>query len=74
MEEFKSYRDSFKRAESALMDALIAYNHQFSISGDGDIAKYAMKINRLLTKAQDVRELLNTVETNAKRTGKHEQK
>src|SRR3990167_6494023 len=66
-ESFKTYRDSFKRAEAALMDALIAYNNQFSMSESGDVYKYAMKVNRLLTKAQDVRELLNTVESHAKR-------
>ena len=72
LEEFKEYRDSFKRAELALMDSLIAYNHQFSISNDGNLQKYAMKINRLLTKAQDVRELLNIIETASRRGKKKE--
>ena len=66
-DQFKIYRDSFKRAEAALLDALIAYNHQFSLSESGDVYKFAMKVNRMLTKAQDVRELLNTIETNARR-------
>ncbi len=66
-DQFKIYRDSFKRAEAALLDALIAYNNQFSLSDSGNVYKYAMKINRMLTKAQDVRELLNTIETNARR-------
>ena len=68
--EFKGYRQSFERAEKALMDSLIAYNHQFSIASQGDVLKYAMKINRLLTKAETVRELLRTIENAAKRKGK----
>ena len=67
MEEFKAYKDSFQRASDSLLDALIAYNHQFSLSENGCIEKYAMKVNRLLTKAQDVRELLNVIETASKR-------
>lgn len=73
MEEFKAYRDSFQRASDSLLDALIAYNHQFSISDNGDLNKYAMKVNRLLTKAQDVRELLNTIDTASKRAVKKDE-
>ena len=67
MEEFRLYRDSFIRADKALIDALIAYNHYFSISETGDISKYAMKVNRLLTKAETLRKLLTDIESNAKR-------
>lgn len=67
LEEFKSYTESFKHAEDAVMDALISYNNQFSVSEGGDVFKYAMKVNRLLTKAEVARQLLKTVESQAKR-------
>lgn len=67
MEEFKVYRESFKRAEEGIMDSLISYNHYFSLSDSGDISKYALKVSRLLTKVESVRKLLSDIESNAKR-------
>lgn len=67
MEEFKSYRDSFERAEDGIMDSLIAYTHHFSLSDEADITKYAMKVSRLITKVETLRMLLINIETKAKR-------
>lgn len=66
-DDFKSYRDSYVRAESGMLDAIINYTNNFVQSEHGDVNKYAITMIRYITKLQDLRSLLNTIETDAKR-------
>lgn len=67
MQEFKSYRNQYKRTEESVIDALINYSNMFAKHNEGGIDKYAVVVMRYLTKLDDLRSLLTVVERNAKK-------
>lgn len=66
-QDFKLYRDYYKRAEENVLDAMISYTNSFFLNDTGDISKYAMKMMRFMTKLQDLRSLLDTIDKNSKK-------
>ena len=67
MPEFHFYRIQFERAQEAIIDKMIQYTSAFFASEHGDMNKYGANMARFMTKLQDLRVLLNTVEKEAKR-------
>lgn len=66
-EDFRLYREQYKRTEASTIDALITYTKNFVESPTGDITKYAMTTMRLLTKLQDLRYLVRSIEIDSKK-------
>lgn len=66
-EDFRQYREQYKRTEASIIDALISYTKNFVESPTGDITKYAMTTMRLLTKLQDLRYLVRSIESDSKK-------
>lgn len=66
-EDFRTYRESYERTEKTTVDALISYTKLFVESPNGDITKYALTTMRLLTKLQDLRYLVKSIESDSKK-------
>jgi hypothetical protein len=64
--DFKIFRESYTRTESAMIEALISYSKNY-IEGNGDLSRYALTMMRICTKIETVRYLLRTIESQAKR-------
>lgn len=67
MPDFIEYRKDFERAEATMVDTIITYTKSFVESEHGDTTKYALNMVRLVTRIQDFRHLLRSVENDAKR-------
>lgn len=72
MPDFIEYRKTFERAEAGMVDTIISYTKSFVESEHGDTTKYALNMVRMVTRLQDFRHLLKSVETDAKRPVKKE--
>lgn len=68
-EQFHGYRRQYQNAEKKLVDVMIRYTRSFFTEEKGDMAKYGANMARYITKLDDMRMLLNQVESDAKRKG-----
>ena len=64
--DFKAYRESYKRLEESVVDFMLAYNKSFQKDASG-VEKYAFVISGYLTRLQVLKSLVSTIETQAKR-------
>lgn len=65
-QDFKIYRVSYERTEASIVDALISYTKHFVENPGGDVTKYALTNVRLLTKLENLRFLLNSVQSDVR--------
>lgn len=66
-EDFKSYRDDYRRAEQKILDYLVKYNVFFHKNTSGNINSYAMVVSRYLTKLESLRSLLDVITKDAQK-------
>lgn len=66
-EAFSAYKLAFSKAEAKIVDAMISYTHNFFQENNGDMAIYGANMARFITKIQDLKALLNAVETDAQK-------
>lgn len=66
-EDFRTYREAYERTERITVDSLILYTKNFAEADKGDMQKYALTCMRLLTKLQDLRYLVRSIETDSKK-------
>lgn len=69
-EDFKSYRESYLKAEDKMVEAMIIYTQGFVQGNKGDVTNYAFTMMRFITRLQEIRSLLRDVETTAERLPK----
>lgn len=60
-EDFKSYRDDYRRAQEKIVDYLLKYNIFFHKNPSANLELYAMNISRYLTKLESLRSLLEVI-------------
>ena len=70
---FSAYKAAMQRSQEKMVDAMIAYTHNFFQEQNGDLAIYAVNMARYITKIQDLKALLTAVEKDAEK-GIHVQK
>lgn len=66
-EDFKSYREDYRRAEIKVIDYLLKYNIYFHKNSSANIESYAMMVSRYLTKLESLRSLLEAITKDAQR-------
>lgn len=66
-DEFAIYREQFAKANDAIINKMMQYTKAFFESEHGDMAKYGANMARFITKLQDLRILLDKVESDAGR-------
>lgn len=66
-EAFQTYKRSFEIAESKIVDAMIAYTHNFFQENNGSLDVYGANMARYITKIQDLKSLLTAVEVDSKK-------
>lgn len=66
-EDFKFYRDDYRRAETKIIDYLLKYNIYFHKNSSTGIESYAMVVSRYLTKLESLRSLLEVVVKDAQK-------
>lgn len=66
-EDFKSYREDYRRAEGKFIDYLLKYNIFFHKNNGASIESYAMVVSRYLTKLESLRALLEVITKDAQK-------
>jgi hypothetical protein len=66
-ESFQAYKRSFENAQEKIIEAMISYTHNFFQENDGDMAVYGANMARFVTKVQDLKALLISVENDAQK-------
>jgi hypothetical protein len=66
LQEFQIYTQQFEKAQEAIVIKMIQYTKAFFESEHGDMTKYGANMARFITKIQDLRVLLDRVNSDAK--------
>lgn len=66
-EDFKTYREDYRRAEAKIVDYLLKYNIFFHKNTSANLEIYAMNVSRYLTKLESLRSLLEVISKDAQK-------
>lgn len=66
-EDFKTYREEYRRAEEKIIDYLLKYNIFFHKNTSANMEIYAMNVARYLTKLESLRSLLDVITRDAQK-------